>query len=133
MPINLTWSHFSKCSDKSVSSCIWIILTPLEPFAIYIPSDILVVLLRPYFAINKDCWDRFKDWCKDSRSGFDSFPGSKASRKKAHLSEKKSACLCLWCQRIHDSVVLFAQDWPNLHWGWFNNVELDSITSRSIQ
>ena len=35
------------------------------------------------------------------------------------------ACWSILCQ-------LFVQDWPNLHWGQFNNAEVDSINNLQV-
>ena len=40
------------------------------------------------------------------------------------------ACLLLACRSI--LCQLFAQDWPNLRWGRFNNVEVDSIHTLQV-
>ena len=45
----------------------------------------------------------------------------RSTRQVCHLV----ACRSILCQ-------LFAQDWPNLRWGWLNNVEVDSINALQV-
>ena len=53
------------------------------------------------------------------------FKGVSVRQRSTRQARNLVACWSILCQ-------LFAQDWPNLRWDWFNNVEVDSISTLQV-